>query len=132
MGHQDRTRFGFVLCFAAEDKHLAAQYEADLLQILWPVALQGLDAFLDLQRIADAEAQRLVHITDDRNRVAAQMCTDIDHGLGQGNGIIERLHKRTAAGFDIEYDGVCAGGDFFAHNRAGNQRNGFHGCGHVT
>ncbi|MNV73971.1 hypothetical protein D3C71_1671520 [compost metagenome] len=116
MCHQNRTSLRFILGFTSKNKHLAAQNKADFLQIFRTVTLQGLDSFLNFQRISDPVTQWLIHITDDRNGITTQMGADIHHSLGKRNRIIKRLHKSTAAGFDIQYNGVCTRCNLLAHH----------------
>ena len=52
---------------------------------------------------------------------------DVHHHAGQLAGVFLRLHERAVAVFYVQHDGVGAGGDFLAHNGAGNERDAFDG-----
>ncbi|MNB96233.1 hypothetical protein D3C75_434310 [compost metagenome] len=130
-GLQDAAGFVRILGFAAQHEHLAAENEADLGQVGRSAAAQRVDPLSDLQRVADAVSERLIHIADNRNGVPAELGADVHHRLGQRDGIVQRLHERAAAGLHIEHDGVRAGGDLLAHDGAGDKRDGIHGCGYV-
>ena len=56
-------------------------------------------------------------------RLPADLCPDFDHRLRQTFGILQRLHKRAAAGLHIQHDGIRAGSDLLAHDGACDERN---------
>ena len=54
---------------------------------------QRRNGLLDLERVADGMTERLVHVRNDGNRLAAGHLADLDH-LGRKLAcIIQRLHK---------------------------------------
>ena len=57
------------------------------------LAAQRRDGLPDLKRVADGMTERLVHIRDDGNRLAAGHLADLDHLGRKLARIIQRLHK---------------------------------------
>ena len=57
------------------------------------LAAQRRNCLLDLERVADGMTERLVHIRDDGDRLAAGHLADLDHLGRKLARIIQRLHK---------------------------------------
>ena len=82
----------------------AAERQAQLEQFALIFPAQRRDGLLDLERIADGVAKRLVHVRDDGDRLAAGHFADLDH----------------------------LGGQLLGHDAADDERDARHGAGHVT
>ena len=117
----------FVRCLAAQDEHLAADGFNDFHEPAATLSRQGLYGFIDFQAVADSRSQGSFHGSQNSPRRPAGQSADIDHGPCQLAGPFFCLHERSVTVFDIEDDGVGSGGDFLAHDGAGNERNAFDG-----
>ncbi|MNV47237.1 hypothetical protein D3C71_1390970 [compost metagenome] len=106
---------------AAHHNHVRCHSQAQLLQILRAFALQCLDCFLHFDRVAGHRAERLVHIGDECNHLPSKLSADADHHFGKNDRVFMRLADRAVPRLHIQKDRVRAGGDFFAHNGAGDQ-----------
>ena len=113
---------GREVALARQHKHVGCQLQADLGQIGGAAALQNGHAFGHFQRVADVVAERLVHIGDERGHSAAVRRADRDHQAGKFDRIVEVLHERAGAHRHIKQDGIRTGGQLFAHDRGGDQR----------
>ena len=71
----------------------AAERQAQLEQLALVFPAQRRDGLLDLKRVADGVAERLVHIRDDSDRLAAGHFADLDHLGRELARIVQRLHK---------------------------------------
>ena len=107
---------------ADEIEHVGGELQRYLAQVSWALALEDVHRLHDLDAVADAVAERRVHVGDQGDRAAAGELADGDHRLRELDGVIERLHEGTTARLDIEQDAVGAGGELLAHDRRGNQR----------
>ena len=110
----------------------AAERQAQLEQFALIFPAQRRDGLLDLERIADGVAKRLIHVRDDGDRLAAGHFADLDHLGRELARIVQRLHKRTAAALDVQHDDVRTGGQLLGHDAADDERDARHGAGHVT
>ena len=79
---------------------------SDFGQVGRAFALQDGHALGHFQRVADAAAQRLVHIGDERRDLAPVRRADGDHLARKLDGVVERFHKRAVAHRHIQQDGV--------------------------
>ena len=105
----------------------AAERQAQLEQFALVLPAQRRNGLLDLERVADGVAERLVHIRDDGDRLAAGHLADLDH-LGRKLAcIVQCLHKRAAAALDVQHDDVRAGGQLLGHDAADDERDARHG-----
>ena len=96
------------------------------------MSLQDIHGFDYFEAVADAKAQRRIHIGNEGYRAAACAFTNSHHRLGKFDGIIQRLHERTAAGFDIEQDAVAACSELLAHDGRSNQGDTVNRCRHIA
>ena len=123
-----RLRFGET----AADEDVRAEHEAQLAQIRHVRPAQDGDRFLDLQRVADSKAERLVHIGHDGGHVASGMLADAYHLPRKLKSGFLRLHERAGAGFHVQHDGARAGGELLGHDARNDQRDAVHRRGHVA
>ena len=97
---------GGLVPFAGQHQHVGGQLQADFGQVGRAFALQDGHALSHFQRVADAAAQRLVHIGDERRDLAPVRRADGDHLARKLDGVVERFHKRAVAHRHIQQDGV--------------------------
>ena len=97
-----------------------------------PGVLQGLRNFHDFQRVADGEAQRLIHVGDQRLHALIHAAPDAHHHLRQPARIHLLLHERAAAHLDVQDQRVQARGQLLGHDGGRDQRNGFHRRGGIA
>ena len=129
-----QPRAGFLFRFGetAADEDVRAEHEAQLAQIRHIRAAQDGDRFLDLQRVADGEAERLIHIGHDSGHVAPGVLADAHHLPRELKGGFLRFHERAGAGLYVQHDGARAGGELLGHDARNDQRDGVHRRGHVA
>ena len=86
----------------------------------------------DLDGVPDRPAERLLHVRQERDDLAARSPSELDHRLGELARVLERLHEGAAADLDVEHDRVRAGGDLLRHDARRDQRDAVHRPGHVA
>ena len=117
---------------AGQREHLPGQREGDLHQVAGPVALQRLDGFLHLDRVADRAPQRDVHPGQQRPGTHAVLLAEGDHRLGELARPLVAGHERAGADLDVEDERAGALGDLLGHDRAGDERDGLDRPGDVA
>ena len=101
---------------AREFHHLGSEGQANFPQIVGAFAAKHFHRFAHLHRITDGVSERAIHIADDRGGVSSVCLADADHRFGECHGVVQTVHKRTAAALDVQYDRFGTGSEFFAHN----------------
>ena len=71
---------------AGQQHHAGAERQAQLVQVVRPVAPEGPHRLRDLERVADRAAERLVHPAQHRDRAPPGAAADPDHRAGQRRG----------------------------------------------
>ena len=94
--------------------------------------LQRLRNFHHFERVADGIAQRLIHVGNQRLHALIETAPDSDHHLRQPARIHLPLHEGSGADLDVEHQRVHSRRHLFRHDRRGDQRNGFDGCGCIA
>jgi hypothetical protein len=94
--------------------------------------VENFNCFDNLEAVADVPAERHVHICNQRDGLFARTCSYFHHEVRKRGRFPERLYKRAAAAFYVEYNAVAAGGELLAHNARGNQRQAVHSRSHVA
>ena len=117
--------------FPGQIQHIGGKLQADLRQIGGAFAPEHRHTLGHLQRIANAVAQRGIHIRDERRHLAAVSRPNGNHQTGQLNGILQILHERTAAHRHIQQDRVRSCGKLFAHDGGSDQWDAAHRCRHI-
>ena len=117
---------------AGQREHLPGQREGDLHQVGGAVALQRLDGFLHLDRVADRAAQRDIHPGQQRPGTHAVLLAEGDHRLGELARPLVAGHERAAADLDVEDERAGSLGDLLGHDRAGDERDGLDRPGDVA
>ena len=117
---------------SAQMKHPCGEFEAKLAQIFRAPPAQHIEALLDLERVADAQPQRLVHVGDQRDHFLAHSLAGFNHQLGQKRGVFLGLHERARARFHVQHQPVDALGQLLAHDRGANQVGAFDRAGNVA
>ena len=114
------------------DEHPAAQLQRHGQQVAARASGEDVDGLLDLQRVAHVRAQRLLHARHQREDRLARLRADIDHGLRQRDGILQRVHQRAAAGLHIQHNCARAARQLLGYDARGDQRDAVHRAGHVA
>ena len=86
-----------------------------------PDVLQRLRNFHHFERIADGEAQRLVHVGDQRLHALVHAPSDAHHHLRQTARVDLLLHERAGAHLHVQHQRVDAGGHLARHDGGGHQ-----------
>ena len=110
-----------------EPAHLAGHPQAHLEQLGVPVAGQGVERLLNLERVTHGAAQRVVHRGHERHSAATSAFAELHH---LGGELLRRCHvghERSAPELDVEHDGVGARSDLFRHHAGRDQRHRRHG-----
>ena len=116
----------------AQVQHIGRQCNAHAGQVRAAMAAQDLNRLAHLERIADIEAERNIHVGHDCHDVPAAGLADAHHALCQFLSVFKRLHKRAGADLDIQHDGMRACGQLFGHDGRRDERQGIDCRGHVT
>jgi hypothetical protein len=98
-----------------------ARREDELGEVRGPLATKRRHRLADLQRVADGVAERLVHVGEQADDVAAGAPAEIQHRLRQSPRALDRLHECAVADLDVEHDRVGAGGDLLRHDARRDQ-----------
>ena len=112
----------FRRALADEVEHVRCELERNLREIGRAVALEHVHRLHDLDAVADAVAERRVHVRNQRNRAAASALADVDHRLRELDGVIERLHERARTRLDVEQNAIGTCRELLAHDGGCNQR----------
>ena len=128
---QPGTAFRHIRGGVRQHQHMRAQLDGHIQQGTGGTAGQHVDSFLYFQRVADMTAQGLAHIGYQRYHAAARVAADAHHGLGQFNAVVQRLHQRARAGFDVQHNALRAAGQLFGYDAGGDQRQAVHRGGYV-
>ena len=72
-----------------------------------PVAGDRVDRLPDLERVADRMAERLIHVGEQADDLAARALAEVDHLLGEDARVVERLHEGAVADLHVEHDRVA-------------------------
>ena len=116
----------------AQVQHIGRQRDANAGQVRAAMAAQNLNRLAHLERVADVEAERNVHVGHDRHNVPAAGLADTHHALSKLLSVFERLHKRAGADLDVQHDGMRACGQLFGHDGRRDERQGIDRRGHVA
>ncbi|MCU0751470.1 MAG: hypothetical protein MUC40_00295 [Akkermansiaceae bacterium] len=108
------------------------QIEHERAQIRRAAAFEAFEGFDDLQCVADGASGGFRHGIQNGENLDAHFAADGDHAGGERFGFVLRLHEGAAAEFHIEHQAVERLGEFFGHDRGGDQRDGRHGAGDVA
>ena len=106
--------------------------EHELGQVGRPLAAHGRERLAHLERVADRGPERLVHVGEEADDVAAGLAPECEHQLGQAAGVLDRLHEGAPSDLDVEHDRLGAGGELLRHDRRGDQRDLVDGGGDVA
>ena len=101
---------------------MGAGAEHQLAEVGRPLALQRGDRLADLERVPDRVAERLVHVREHADDLAARVPTELEHHLRELARVFDRLHERAVSDLDVEDDRVGAGRDLLRHDARRDQR----------
>ena len=68
---------------------------------------------MDLERVADRAPERLVHVGQEADDLAARPRADLAHLPRELARVVDRLHERAVADLDVEHDRVGPAASFF-------------------
>ena len=115
-----------------ERQQPGARIENELREVRWPFAAHRVARLGDLQGVADRRSERLIHVGEQADDLATGVPPELEHRLGEGAGVVERLHERAVADLHVEHDRVGAARDLLRHDRGRDQRQDVHRRGHVS
>ena len=87
-----------------------------------PLAAHGRRAPQHLERVSDGRAERLVHVGEQADDLAARLRAERRHRLGEQARVVDRLHERAVADLDVEHDRLRARGELLRHDARRDQR----------
>src|SRR5690606_35573347 len=96
---------------AGEAHDLHAELEDEFLHVLGTFALEQLDGCLELQRGADAVAERLVHVGDEGDAAALERAADPGHGAGELLRLLQILDEGAVAPLYVDDETFAALGE---------------------
>ncbi len=111
---------------------MRARREHELGQVGGAFSSERRERFPDLERVAHRLPERLAHVRQLADDVAACFPPERDHRLGEHARIGDRLHECAVADLHVEHDRVRAGGDLLRHDAGRDQRHAVDGRGHVA
>ena len=94
------------------------------MQIRRALALERVDRFLDLERVAARAAERPIHRGDERDDRTAVIGAEPDHRLRQLELALERREERAAAALHVEHEAGEILRELLAHDARGDERDG--------
>ena len=110
----------------AEHHHLRGERVRHLHQIRRPFALQRMDRFLRLQRVAARAPERAIHRRDQRDHRTFVRGAELDHRSRELDAALERLQKRTRPALHVEHQSREPLRELLAHDARRDQRDRFH------
>ncbi len=102
---------------SGEGKHLGGKSQGQLADIRRAAAGEHLDRFAHLVRVADGEAERHVHVGDERGGRDPGILPQLHHHPGQLARVLEVLEERARAELHVEHQRGRALRDLLAHDR---------------
>ena len=115
-----------------EREQPGARVEHELREVGRAVTAHRVARLLHLERVADGGAERLVHVGEQADDLAARLLAEREHRLGEPPRIVERLHERAVADLDVEHDRLRAARELLRHDRRRDQRELVDGRRHVA
>ena len=107
---------------AAEDQHLGAEREHDLVHaLLAPVAREMRDGVMGLERIAGGIRERLVHVGEERRCRQPRAIRHMDEAFGKLLRLVEARHEGAGAPFHVEHQAAEARGELLREDRGGDE-----------
>jgi hypothetical protein len=107
---------------ASDDQHARRQRHREVRQVPWTPALQDLDAFDDLERIAHGPSKRRIHVGQERLGANPGPRADRHEGLRKCAPLGFCLHERTLPALHVEHQRIAAFRELLAHHRRRDQR----------
>ena len=93
---------------------------------------QVVERLPDLQGVAGAAPEHLIHVGDQGAGPQAGALGDRDDALGQGAGVVHLGHEGAAADLDVHHQALQPGGQLLGEDRRGDQGDGLHRRGDVA
>ena len=109
-----------------------ARVQDELGEIGRPLAAHGGARLADLERVPDGGAERLIHVRQQADDLAAGAPAELEHRLGEHARVLERLHEGAVADLDVEHDRVRPARELLGHDRRRDQRHDVDRRGHVA
>ena len=94
--------------------------------------MQNLDAFCDLERVANGAAERFIHRAKQMRHLHAHQLTNAYHRSSKLFRLAAGFHESAAAEFHVEHEPIEAFRQLLAHDACYNQRLGRDCSGHVA
>ena len=88
--------------FFDEAEHICRERQRFFPKVFRPLSFQDIYSLPNFNAVADAAAERRVHVRDESSGSASICLADFDHGLGKYDRVTQRLHKGTGADLDVE------------------------------
>ncbi|VBA36197.1 hypothetical protein LAUMK13_01021 [Mycobacterium innocens] len=115
-----------------ELQHLAGQPHGQLHDVGRSAAGQHFQGLGHLERVADGATQRRIHVRQQGARGHAMRGAEVNHGVRQFAGLRLGFQEGPGTDLHVEYQRARSLGQLLAHDRTGDQRQGFDGAGDVA
>ena len=121
--------------FAAEVDHPSGEDEGELAEVFaggGAFSAKEFDGFDKLDPVAGGRAKGLAHVREEGDGAGSSGLRGGHHEGGEEFGVFLLTQKGAGAGFDVEDEGVEAGGELFGEDAGADEAGVFDGAGEVA